>query len=127
VGRYGRVESIGWTLPIDDTHYRIYVAGRVREAGELAKMKSRYNGKTWAELTPEEHQKYPGDVEAQVGQGPITFHSEEHLVSSDLGVSMLRNVLRRQLDTIAAGGDPVGVAFSEEDAYVSFDAGQYLE
>ena len=26
--QYG-VESLGWTLPIDDTHYRIYVAGRV--------------------------------------------------------------------------------------------------
>jgi hypothetical protein len=33
VGAYGRVESIGWTLPLDDTHYRIYTAGRVREKG----------------------------------------------------------------------------------------------
>jgi phenylpropionate dioxygenase-like ring-hydroxylating dioxygenase large terminal subunit len=127
VAQYGMVESIGWTLPIDDTHYRIYVAGRVREQGELAKFKSRYNGKTWAELTAEEHQKYPGDVEAQVGQGPITLHSEEHLMSSDQGVSMLRILLQRQLDTIAAGGDPIGVAFDEKDGYVRFDAGQYLE
>ncbi|MCW5745167.1 MAG: aromatic ring-hydroxylating dioxygenase subunit alpha [Alphaproteobacteria bacterium] len=127
VGRYGMVESVGWTLPIDDTHYRIYVAGRVREQGELGKMRSRYNGKVWAELTPEEHQRFPGDVEAQVGQGPITYHSEEHLASSDQGISMLRILLRKQLDTIAAGGDPVGVAFSEADAYVKFDAGQYLE
>ena len=127
VGRYGMVESIGWTLPIDDTHYRIYVAGRVRETGELAKMKSRYNGKTWAELTPGEHQKFPGDVEAQTGQGAITLHSEEHLVSSDQGVSMLRILFQKQLDAIAAGRDPVGVAFSEEEAYVKLDAGQYLE
>jgi len=63
------VESIGWTVPIDDTHYRIYVAGRVKEKGELTKFKSRYNGKTWAELTPEEHQKFPGDAEAQVAKG----------------------------------------------------------
>ena len=69
VAQYGMVESIGWTLPIDDTHYRIYVAGRVKEKGELTRFKSRYNGKTWAELTPEEHQKFPGDTEAQVGQG----------------------------------------------------------
>ena len=127
VTQYGMVESIGWTLPIDDTHYRIYVAGRVRETGELAKFKSRYNGKTWAELTPEEHQRIPGDVEAQVGQGPITFHSEEHLMSSDQGVSMLRILLQRQLDTIAQGGDPAGVAFKEADAYVKFDAGQFLD
>src|SRR4029079_13381834 len=77
VAQYGMVESIGWTVPIDDTHYRIYVAGGVKEKGGITKSKSRYNGKTWAELTPEEHQKFPGDAEAQVGQGPITFHSEE--------------------------------------------------
>ena len=127
VAQYGMVESIGWTLPIDDTHYRIYVAGRVREKGELAKFKSRYNGKTWAELTPEEHQKFPGDTEAQVGQGAITFHSEEHLMSSDQGVSMLRVLLQKQIDIVAAGGDPVGVAFDTESAYVKFDAGQYLD
>ncbi|TAJ25663.1 MAG: aromatic ring-hydroxylating dioxygenase subunit alpha [Reyranella sp.] len=127
VAQYGMVESIGWTLPIDDTHYRIYVAGRVKEKGELAKFKSRYNGKTWAELTAEEHQKFPGDVEAQVGQGPITFHSEEHLMSSDQGVSMLRILLQKQIDIVAKGGDPLGVAFDEAGAYVKFDAGQYLD
>jgi phenylpropionate dioxygenase-like ring-hydroxylating dioxygenase large terminal subunit len=127
VAQYGMVESIGWTLPIDDTHYRIYVAGRVKEKGELAKFKSRYNGKTWAELSPEEHQQFPGDTEAQVGQGAITFHSEEHLMSSDQGVSMLRLLLRKQVDIVAAGGDPVGVAFDEPSAYVKFDAGQYLD
>ena len=97
------------------------------EKGELAKFKSRYNGKSWAELTAEEHQKFPGDTEAQVGQGPITFHSEEHLMSSDQGVGMLRFLLQKQVDAVAAGGDPVGVAFNEKDAYVKFDAGQYLE
>ena len=127
VAQYGMVESIGWTLPIDDTHYRIYVAGRVKEKGELAKFKSRYNGKTWAELSPEEHQKFPGDTEAQVGQGAITFHSDEHLMSSDQGVSMLRNLLRNQVDIVAKGGDPVGVAFDEASAYVKFDAGQFLD
>ena len=127
VALYGMDESIGWTLPIDDTHYRIYVAGRVREKGELGKFKSRYNGKTWAELSAEEHQKYPGDVEAQTGQGAITLHSEEHLMSSDQGVAMLRHLLRQQLDAVAAGRDPLGVAFDEKDACVKFAAGQYLE
>ncbi|CAN5680509.1 hypothetical protein BH11PSE3_BH11PSE3_46250 [soil metagenome] len=127
VAQYGRVESIGWTLPIDDTHYRIYVAGRVTEKGELTRFKSRYNGKAWAELSPEEHQKFPGDAEAQVGQGAITFHSEENLMSSDQGVSMLRILLQKQIDIVASGGDPLGVAFTEADAYVAFDAGQFLE
>ena len=127
VAQYGMVESIGWTLPIDDTHHRIYVAGRVKEKGELAKFKSRYNGKAWAELTEAEHQQFPGDVEAQVGQGPITLHSEEHLMSSDQGISMLRILLQKQVDIVAKGGDPLGVAFDEAGAYVKFDAGQYLD
>ena len=99
----------------------------MKEKGELAKFKSRYNGKTWAELTEAEHQQFPGDVEAQVGQGPITFHSEEHLMSSDQGVSMLRILLQKQIDIVAKGGDPLGVAFDEAGAYVKFDAGQYLD
>ena len=125
--RFGMVESIGWTLPIDDTHYRIYVAGRVREAGELQKFRSKYNGKTWDQLSEAEHQRFPGDTEAQVGQGAITFHSQEHLMSSDQGVSMLRMLLRRQLEAMARGENPAGTAFTEAEAYIRFESGQYLE
>ena len=57
VGRHGNVESIGWVLPIDDTHFRIYTAGRVRERGALAQMKSTFGGKQWRELSAEEHQR----------------------------------------------------------------------
>lgn len=34
VAQFARVESIGWTLPIDDTSFRIYVAGRVKNSGK---------------------------------------------------------------------------------------------
>ena len=123
VERYGRVESIGWVLPIDDTSFRIYTAGRVRAAGDLAKVRSRQGGKLWHELTAEEHQRFPGDYEAQTGQGPITLHSEEHLARSDLGIAQLRRFLEAQLRIVADGGDPAGV----KDAYVRFEAGNYLE
>jgi hypothetical protein len=42
-------------------------------------MRSRLNGKLWEHLTDEEHQKFPGDYEAMVGQGAIAKHSEEYL------------------------------------------------
>jgi hypothetical protein len=84
----------------------------VREKGELGKFWSRHKGETWAERSPEEHQRFPRDVQAQVGQAPSTFHSEEHLVSSDQGVSLLRVLLQRQFDAIALGGDLVGVALT---------------
>lgn len=126
ISRYGRASSIGWVLPIDDTTFRIYVAGRVREPGELRQQTSRFNGKRWSELTEEEHQRMPGDYEAQTGQGPITYHSQEHLASSDRGVSMVRRALKRQIVTVKRGDDPVGVTFDADGARVETEAGNYL-
>ena len=127
VGTYGRVESIGWTIPIDDTHYRIYTAGRVRDKGVLlprshdaAKRKSRH------EMTSDERRAAPNDWEAQVGQGPITFHSEEHLASSDRGIIQLRRLLASQVEAVARGEDPIGVHFDHASAYVRLEAGQHI-
>ena len=110
LGRFGPVESIGWVLPIDDTHFRIYVAGRVTQPGDIGRMRSKMNGKFWWELSDDEHRQFPGDYEAQVSQGPITSHSREHLRSSDRGVALLRRFLHEQLRRVAAGEDPAGVA-----------------
>jgi phenylpropionate dioxygenase-like ring-hydroxylating dioxygenase large terminal subunit len=126
VSKYGRAASIGWVLPIDDTSFRIYVAGRVREPGELRQQTSRFNGKRWSELTEEEHQRMPGDYEAQTGQGPITFHSQEHLASSDRGVAMLRRVLKQQIEAVKSGNHPLGAAFEASAAMVRTEAGNYL-
>ena len=71
------------------------------------------SGKSWFDLNDEEHQRFPGDYETQVGQGPITLHSEEHLSASDRGVSMVRRQFKEQVARVAAGLDPMGVAFDE--------------
>jgi len=126
VARYARVESIGWTLPVDDTSFRIYVAGRVKSKGEIGGMRSKFNGKFWWDLTEEEHQRYPGDYEAQVGQGPITIHSEEHFGQSDRGVLMARRLLQRQLAAVAEGRNPVGVNFDPGAPPTVFEAGNYI-
>ena len=127
IGRYGPVESIGWILPIDDHSFRIYVVGRVKEAGELAKMRSRLNGKLWEELSEEEHQLFPGDYEAQVSQGAIAHHSEEHLATTDRGIAMLRRFLQKQLDAMKEGRDPAGVGFDPHAPPVHFTSGNFLE
>ena len=126
VAQFTRVESIGWVLPMDDHSFRIYVAGRVREAGELGRMRSRFGGRFWWDLTEAEHRAMPGDYEAQVGQGPVTLHSEEHLVSSDQGIAMLRRLLRRQVRTVAEGRDPAGVSFDSDAPPIVFEAGNAL-
>ena len=127
VGKYGRVESIGWVLPIDDHHFRIYVVGRVQQEGELAKMRSRLGGKLWEELSEAEHQRFPGDYEAMVSQGPVARHSEEHLATTDRGIVMLRRFLQQQLDVVQQGGDPAGVSFDPAVPPVHFTAGNFLE
>jgi phenylpropionate dioxygenase-like ring-hydroxylating dioxygenase large terminal subunit len=127
VGKFGRVETIGWTVPIDDTHYRIYTAGRVTEKGVMLPMgKDAAKLKRWDELTPEERRARPNDYEAQVGQGPITLHSEEHLATSDRGIVMLRRLLEREVKAVAEGRDPVGVSFDPDAAPVVFEAGQHI-
>ena len=127
VGKFGRVETIGWTIPIDDTHYRIYTAGRVAEKGVmLPKGKDAADVKPWATMTPDERRARPNDYEAQVGQGPITLHSEEHLALSDQGIVMLRRLLRRQIQAIADGNDPIGVSFDENQPPIVFEAGQHI-
>ena len=126
VGRMGRVESIGWIRPIDDHSFRIFVVGRVRERGELSRMRTRMNGKLWEEMSEEEHQIFPNDVEAMVSQGVIAHHSEEHLASSDRGIVMLRRMLLKQLETVAAGGDPAGVHFDAQTPPVHFTSGNFM-
>ena len=126
VAQFTRVESIGWVLPIDDTSFRIYVAGRSKHPGDLSRMRSKFEGKFWWDMTEEEHQRHPGDYEAQVGQGPITIHSEEHFAQSDRGVLMIRRMLQDQINIIEAGRDPIGVTFDPNVAPVVFEAGNYI-
>jgi phenylpropionate dioxygenase-like ring-hydroxylating dioxygenase large terminal subunit len=126
VAQYARVESIGWVLPIDDTSFRIYVAGRVKAKGDIARMRSKFNGKNWWDMSEAEHQSHPGDYEAQVGQGAITIHSEEHFAQSDRGIVIMRRMLREQLDRMAQGHDPIGVSFEQNAPPVVFEAGNFI-
>jgi 5,5'-dehydrodivanillate O-demethylase len=47
------------------------------------------------------------DIMAWVTQGPIADRTREALNSTDRGVTMLRAMLRRELDKVAAGEDPM--------------------
>jgi hypothetical protein len=90
-------------------------------------MRSRLNGKLWEHLSEQEHQQFPGDYEAMVGQGVIANHSEEYLASSDGGIVKLRRLLMQQLKAIEDGKDPAGVSFDPLAEPVKFSAGNFLE
>ncbi len=121
----GPAARIGWVLPVDDTHYRLFHAGKVPE-NFVQREARNYDGRLWSELSEDEHQRFPGDWEAQVGQGPISLHSEENLATSDLGVVRLRRFLRQQIRAVQEGGDPVGVALAPSDPTVKVQAGNYF-
>ena len=83
--------------------------------------------KPWSKMTLEEHQMYPIDYEAQASQGKISSHSEEHLSYSDTGVGMHRRLFKQQCEAVAAGRNPVGVAFKEEDRRIVIEARSWVE
>lgn len=122
-----RSMSIAWNVPIDDTHHQSFRAIRTRETDEALFKPLEYAGKTWNEMTPDERRDTPGDFEAQWGQGPVTLSSEEHLVSSDRGIIMLRRLMLKQVEIVAAGGDPAGVTFGADSPLVTVPSGNFYD
>jgi nitrite reductase/ring-hydroxylating ferredoxin subunit len=123
----GTTNNVAWAVPLDATHTKVYCMLRKR-VDEPAPGSATYgeDGRSWHELTEAEHQQYPGDYEAQVGQGPITLHSTERLASTDRGVGLVRRQFKEQVRIVAEGGDPVGLSFDEDDALVHLIAGNYI-
>ena len=131
VSSFTRTDNVAWTLPIDDTTTRIFTAFRMgpdADTSWLSKVKDApmYGGKSWYQLDDEGHQRYPGDYEAQVGQGRITLHSQEQLAASDRGVVMFRTLFKRAIKAVADGDDPQCVARTDDDALVRLQAGNFL-
>jgi nitrite reductase/ring-hydroxylating ferredoxin subunit len=106
-----RAGHIGWIVPIDDTHTRMYSLLRVplRDGQPVFPPRARHDGKLWAELNDEEHHRMPGDKEAIVSQGTIAIHASEHLATSDRGVIMTRRMVKAAIDAVARGEDPPGI------------------
>jgi phenylpropionate dioxygenase-like ring-hydroxylating dioxygenase large terminal subunit len=124
ISRYGKCESVSWLLPVDDTHYMLYAA--LKHKPGWSRAFTRPGGKSWDEMTEAEHQRFPDDYEAQIGQGPMTLHSEEHLATTDQGIVMLRRLILQQADAVAEGEDPIGISFDEDLAPEKTRAGNFL-
>ena len=65
-GGVDRLSSCRWTF----SPFRVYVAGRVRQAGDIGRMRSKMNGKFWWELSDEEHRALPGRLRSPGQPGP---------------------------------------------------------
>lgn len=122
----GQTNIIGWVVPSDDTHFKIFTLAVNEDPDFLTKLRSTHDGKPWAELTDEEHQRMPGDYEAQKSQGAISSHSEDHLTTTDQGVAMLRRMMSKQIRLLERGSDPVGVIRDAEHAVVQITGGNFF-
>jgi nitrite reductase/ring-hydroxylating ferredoxin subunit len=122
--RAGSSSNVAWVVPVDDSSYVMAFVMKVPKGMEWPGL--RMNGKLWKEMTEAEHQRFPGDFEAQAGQGPISLHSEEHLVTSDRGIMMQRRILEKQIDVVAKGGDPLGVNFDPAKAVHAVRSGNFF-
>ena len=125
--RGGRPNSIGFSVPVDDTHSRILMALRIPAEARERPMRGleAENFKPWHMRSVEERQDQPGDYEAQAGQGPVSLHSEEHLVTSDKGIGMQRRMLQRAISAMEAGEDPPLVP-RDPDAVIAVPSGNFF-
>ncbi|MBO9581914.1 MAG: Rieske 2Fe-2S domain-containing protein [Sphingobium sp.] len=122
----GRPNMLGISVPVDDTHCRILATFRLPHGvGPIDPELGMSEFKPWSRKTVAERQDQPGDYEAQQGQGAISLHSEEHLVTSDIGIGMQRRALTRAIETVRAGGDPPGLIFDEADAMIEIPSGNF--
>lgn len=123
----GPTTTVGWVVPVDDTNHRRFHAMKVPRSlkGRPRQMYAEKRPKRWIEMSEEERQRWPSDWEAQMSQGPIALHSEEHLATSDRGIAMLRRLLRQQVRIVQEGGDPIGVIFDPAKSFLRTGGGNF--
>ena len=92
-----------WTVPLDDTNTMQIGFHRAPE-GQAPRRDAGFGQD--ASRPYEERQKVAGDYDAQTSQRPIAVHGLEHLASTDRGVTMLRNMVRRGIRAVQDGADP---------------------
>jgi 5,5'-dehydrodivanillate O-demethylase len=116
VGGYG-LSSFQIRVPMDDTHtlhfwycwYDVPVefaslVDQVRRLPDTYEVTLRDADGTFLMNTIDSQ-----DAMVWVSQGPLTTRDDEHLSSSDQGIALYRNLLRRQLDANEAGGAVMNV------------------
>jgi phenylpropionate dioxygenase-like ring-hydroxylating dioxygenase large terminal subunit len=102
-----------WIVPVDDTNTMLIELRHISETEGAtpawwADRSIMLPGQLPAD-TYEESQRRPQDFEAQVSQRPVAVHGLEHLATTDRGISMFRNQIRRGIKAVKAGNDPEGL------------------
>jgi phenylpropionate dioxygenase-like ring-hydroxylating dioxygenase large terminal subunit len=98
-----RPQATTWAVPLDDTH--TMQIGYHRAPADKEVRRGSGFGQD-AKRPYEERQRVPGDYDAQVSiHGGIARHGLEHLASTDRGIIMMRNMIRRGIRAVENGED----------------------
>ena len=99
-----RARHTHFTVPVDDT--TTMFMGFVRLAEGQEEPRGPGFGQT-ADRPYEERQHVPGDYDAQTSiHWGVSRHGLEHLATTDRGILMLRNIVRRGIRAVQNGQDP---------------------
>ena len=118
VGRvryFGRPGLTRWVLPMDDTNTAVIAWRHFNDRDDPDQLGQPDNvgiGKTdfygqSGDRPYEERQDNPGDYEAWCGLGSITSHAREHLATTDRGIALLRRRLKREIENLQKGVEPL--------------------
>ncbi len=113
-----------WTLPVDDTHSINFYISHILDNDPMPFSKRReleafgQNG----DRPYRDRQWIPGDYDAMVSQGAegLNPHELEHLGSQDRGVTMFRRFIRRGIEAVQEGRDPVGFFMDQSEVPPTF-------
>lgn len=104
--------NLVYFVPCDDTSLIMFMIFR-KKRGENVNVDEIHEGKSWREMTEEEHQLSPGDYEAQSSIGRLPAHNREHLSPGDKAIGKLRMRLEGAVKDVAEGRNPPGLIFNE--------------
>jgi hypothetical protein len=98
-----RPQATTWAVPLDDTH-TMQIGYRYAPEGQEPRRGAGFgqdDSRSYAE-----RQLVPGDYDAQVSiHGGTARHGLEHLASTDRGIIMMRNMIRRGIRAVQAGAE----------------------
>jgi len=112
--------NLQFRMPIDDTNTQVIVANFEPDENEQTSADGDAPVEHVEFRTGENKDGYRMDMVASQDfmawetQGPIMDRSQEHLGLADKGLVVLRRMLREQIDIVADGGTPMGVATADQ-------------
>lgn len=110
-------ELLAWAVPLDDYNFQHFYAFFIPNNGPnpddvtffSPKGKQYWPPRRDSEGRPIMDDVLSEDIYTQTSQGLVTPREDEHLASSDRGITLIRSLLFEGIEDVKKGRDPIGV------------------